>query len=64
VNAKGALVAQRQVTLHYDKSARQWVGILSASGLKPGLYVVQVNAHDAIATPNTGSATSPAFNLG
>ena len=63
VNAKGAQIAAKTVALHYQASSKTWVGSISKAGLKPGLYVVVVNAQDHAAPANTGSGTSLAFTV-
>jgi len=63
VNAKGEQIVARTATLRYNASAKAWMGNIATHGLKPGLYVVQVNAQDRAAPPNTGSGTSLAFDL-
>jgi hypothetical protein len=61
VNAKGQLNAVKTVSLHYSGGA--WTGSIPVSGLKAGLYVVQVHAADHYSPPNTGSGTSLAFSV-
>lgn len=61
VNAKGVLNALKTVPLQFSGTA--WTGSIPTTGLQPGLYVVQVQAQDAVTPPNQGSGTSPAFNI-
>ncbi len=63
VNAKGAQIVTRSAVLHYSAATKSWTGNIAIHGLKPGLYVVQVNAQDTVAPPNTGAGTSLAFQL-
>ncbi len=63
VDSHGNLVAAKTVTLSYRASAKAWTASIPASGLAAGLYVVQVNAQDGVNPPNTGSSTSPAFEV-
>jgi len=63
VNAKGAQIVNKTVTMHYNASAKSWVGSIPTAGLKAGLYVVVVNAADHVKPANTGSNTSLAFTV-
>ncbi len=63
INAKGQQIVARSVPLRYNAAKKAWLGNVSMSGLKAGLYVVQVNAQDKVAPPNTGTGTSLAFQL-
>lgn len=63
VNAKGQLQTVKSVTLKYSAKAKAFTGSIATSGLKKGLYVVQVTASDHVSPPNTGTGTSLAFNV-
>jgi len=61
INAKGELIVARRAVLHYSAAKKAWVGDMPMHGLKSGVYVVEVDAQDTVAPPNTGSGTSLAF---
>ena len=63
INAQGAQIVVKTVALHYQASTKTWVGSIPKAGLKPGLYVVVVNAQDQVSPPNTGTGTSLAFTV-
>ncbi len=63
VNAKGAQIVQKTVALRYNASTKAWSGSIPTSGLKPGLYVVVVNAADHVTPANTGTGTTLAFTV-
>lgn len=53
----------RRARLQHDAASGAWTGLIATAGLRPGVYVVQVCAHDLVPTPNAGVGHSYPFRL-